>query len=60
MKDQVEALNRRGVKAASLDSTLSAADASAIKAGVLARDLKILYVAPERFVSPLFIDLINH
>ena len=49
MKDQVEALNRRGVKAASLDSTLNAVDACAVKAGVLSGDLKILYVAPERW-----------
>lgn len=50
MKDQVEALKRRGVNAASLDSTLTASQANSVKDSVLCGELKILYVAPERCV----------
>ena len=48
MKDQVEVLQRKGVKAANLDSTLDVSEARAVKDGVRTGDLKILYVAPER------------
>jgi superfamily II DNA helicase RecQ len=51
MKDQVEVLQRKGVKAANLDSTLDVSEAVAVKNGVRTGDLKILYVAPERSVS---------
>lgn len=50
MKDQVEALVNRNVKAASLDSTLSADMAAWVKNEVLNGTCKILYVAPERCV----------
>lgn len=48
MKDQVDALCNRGVKAANLDSTLTTEKASWVKNEVLSGGLKILYVAPER------------
>jgi superfamily II DNA helicase RecQ len=51
MKDQVDALVSKGVKAANLDSTLTAERSSWIKGEVLSGSLKILYVAPERYVS---------
>lgn len=51
MKDQVDALCERGVKAANLDSTLTADRSSLIKEEVLSGRLKILYVAPERRVT---------
>lgn len=51
MKDQVEALKKRNVNAASLDSTLTASEANAVKDSVLNGQLKILYVAPERYVT---------
>ena len=50
MKDQVEVLRRKGVKAANLDSTLGVNESIAVKESVRTGDLKILYVAPERFV----------
>lgn len=49
MKDQVDALVSRGVKAANLDSTLDAARSSWVKEEVISGRLKLLYVAPERF-----------
>ncbi|KAK4687262.1 hypothetical protein P7C73_g2871, partial [Tremellales sp. Uapishka_1] len=51
MKDQVDVLLRKGVKAASLDSTLSAEQSRAVKDGVRSGDLKLLYVAPERLIG---------
>lgn len=48
MKDQVDGLVRRGVKAANMDSTLSADRMSWVRSEVLSGTMKILYVAPER------------
>ena len=50
MKDQVDALVKRGVKAAQLDSSLSMQEARAVKDSINDGSLKILYVAPERLV----------
>ncbi|KAF8587332.1 ATP-dependent DNA helicase [Ramaria rubella] len=59
MKDQVEALNKRGVRAASLDSTLTAQESSIVKSSVLCGDLKILYVAPERLNNEGFLHMMR-
>jgi superfamily II DNA helicase RecQ len=48
MKDQVDALVDRGVKAANLDSTLTPEQSNFVKDEVLSGSMKILYVAPER------------
>ena len=48
MKDQVDALVLRNVKAASLDSTQGMDRTAWIKQEVLSGSMKILYVAPER------------
>lgn len=50
MKDQVDALVDRGVKAANLDSTLSAERSTWVKSEVVSGSMKLLYVAPERLV----------
>src|SRR5947207_15431751 len=55
MKDQVDELNRRGIRAAALHSLLPAeARLEALRA-VRAGDLRLLYVAPERFASAHFL-----
>lgn len=51
MKDQVDALVDRGVKAANLDSTLSAERSTWVRSEVVSGSMKLLYVAPERLVS---------
>lgn len=48
MKDQVDGLVSRGVKAANMDSSLSADRMSWVRSEVLSGAMKILYVAPER------------
>ncbi|KAL6309884.1 ATP-dependent DNA helicase [Sparassis latifolia] len=59
MKDQVDALVRRGVKAANLDSTLTADRAAWVKGEVLSGAMKILYVAPERLNNESFITMMK-
>ena len=49
MKDQVDALEARGLPATFVNSTLSGAEVSARLARVRRGDVKLLYVAPERF-----------
>ena len=52
MRDQVAGLLEAGVKAAVLNSTLSYEEANAVEARLLAGDLDLLYVAPERLLTP--------
>ncbi|MBX7120351.1 MAG: ATP-dependent DNA helicase [Gemmatimonadaceae bacterium] len=49
MKDQVDALVARGLPATYVNSTLSAAEVSERMARVQRGEVKLLYVAPERF-----------
>lgn len=51
MRDQVRALCARGIAAAFVNSTLSPAESSDTLARAERGDLKMLYVAPERFES---------
>ncbi len=55
MKDQVDALVARGVKAAAINSTLSEAEMSARLAAMARGDYRLVYIAPERFRSDRFI-----
>jgi ATP-dependent DNA helicase RecQ len=52
MRDQVAGLIEAGVNAAVLNSTLSFADASEVERRLIAGDLDLLYVAPERLLTP--------
>jgi ATP-dependent DNA helicase RecQ len=56
MKDQVDALQRRSIAAARLDSTLSAAETAQLYADMTAGKLKLLYIAPERLSNEAFIS----
>ena len=55
MKDQVDELNRKGIRAAALHSLASPADRRAAIAGARDGSLRLLYVAPERFASASFL-----
>jgi ATP-dependent DNA helicase RecQ len=59
MRDQVAGLLEAGVKAAVLNSTLSFAEASAVEARLVAGDLDLLYVAPERLLTPRCLALLG-
>ncbi|HVX61222.1 MAG TPA: DEAD/DEAH box helicase, partial [Pirellulales bacterium] len=54
MKDQIDALQRRGIAAERIDSTRSAEELSAVMQAVRENRLRLLYVAPERFNNERF------
>jgi len=56
MKDQEESLRSRGVEARRLDSSLTTEEALAVYDQMRSGALKILFVAPERFANPSFIN----
>jgi ATP-dependent DNA helicase RecQ len=58
MKDQVDALRQAGVRAAYLNSTLSATEAAEIERAMRQGALDLVYVAPERLVTPRCLDLL--
>ena len=59
MRDQVAGLLEAGVKAAVLNSTLSFDEATAVEQRLLAGDLDLLYVAPERLLTPRCLALLG-
>jgi ATP-dependent DNA helicase RecQ len=58
MQDQVDALTQAGVKAAFLNSSLDADEASKVEQQLLKGELDLLYVAPERLTTPRFLQLL--
>jgi ATP-dependent DNA helicase RecQ len=60
MKDQVDALQANGVRAAMYNSTLTAEEARGVMAGLNNGEIDILYVAPERMMRPGFISSLEH
>ncbi len=58
MHDQVAALRQHGVRAAFLNSTLDADTAAAVERALVAGELDLLYVAPERLVTVRCLDLL--
>ena len=59
MQDQVEALRQYGVKAAFLNSTLSAEAAREVEAAVEHGELDLVYIAPERLLLPRTLDMLS-
>jgi ATP-dependent DNA helicase RecQ len=59
MQDQVDALIQLGVKAAFLNSSISADAARAVQGRLLRGELDLLYVAPERLLMPCFLALLD-
>jgi ATP-dependent DNA helicase RecQ len=59
MRDQVAGLTEAGVKAAVLNSTLTFEEAIAVEQRLLAGDLDLLYVAPERLLTPRCLSLLG-
>src|SRR4030088_286332 len=59
MGDDCAGLLESGVKAAVLNSTLSPSEAAAVEARLLAGDLDLLYVAPERLLTPRCLALLG-
>jgi ATP-dependent DNA helicase RecQ len=59
MQDQVAALAQLGVRAAFLNSTLAPAEARRVEQALLAGELDLLYVAPERLGTPRCLELLD-
>ncbi|KAF1720342.1 DNA helicase RecQ [Pseudoxanthomonas wuyuanensis] len=59
MQDQVDALRQLGVRAAFLNSSLDAATAAEVEQSLLRGELDLLYVAPERLLTPRFLSLLD-
>ena len=59
VRDQVGALQERGVAAARLDSTQSAAEQEAVQTALLAGTIKLLYLSPERLMHPGFAEVLR-
>ncbi|MHB9134541.1 MAG: DNA helicase RecQ [Armatimonadota bacterium] len=60
MQDQVDALRQLGVKAAFLNSTLSAEEAREVERQVQTGALDLVYVAPERLLMERTLSLLEH
>jgi ATP-dependent DNA helicase RecQ len=56
MQDQVDALREAGVAAAYLNSSLGAEEQREVERQLLAGELNLLYVAPERLLTARFLD----
>ena len=59
IKDQVDELNRRGIRSAALHSLMSADGRRDVLRAARAGALRLLYVAPERFTSDQFVQLLG-
>ncbi len=59
MKDQVDSLLEYGIPAARFDSSMSSAERSDIFGCLRRRELKLLYVSPERLMIEGFLDFLK-
>ena len=59
MKDQVDAAKVNGLAAEFLNSSLGAAERTRVSRAMSAGKLDLLYVAPERFAAPGFLDVLK-
>ncbi len=59
MADQVAALRQVGVAAAYLNSSLGTAEQHAVEQQLLAGELDLVYIAPERLMQPRCLDLLS-
>ena len=60
MKDQIDFLKSHSVPAERLDSTLSADEVRSVMLALRSGELRLLYVAPERFNNERFLQAIMH
>jgi ATP-dependent DNA helicase RecQ len=59
MQDQVAALRQLGVRASFINSTLDVDEVREVERALLAGELDLLYVAPERLLMPRCLDLLD-
>lgn len=59
MKDQVDAAIENGISAAFINSSLSPQEMSSVYHKLKSHDLELLYIAPERFAMPSFLETLK-
>lgn len=59
MKDQVDAAIENGISAAFINSSLSPQEMSSVYHKLKSHDLELLYIAPERFAMPGFLETLK-
>lgn len=59
MQDQVDALQQLGIKAAAINSSMSAAHIRETEKKILSNEIDIVYVAPERLLMDGFLDMLD-
>ncbi len=59
MQDQIDALLQLGVRAAALNSSMTTPEQRAVERRLLAGELDLVYVAPERLTTPAFLELMD-
>src|SRR5438034_9264322 len=59
MKDQVDALERRGIAATLINSSITAAEQRERIRGLARGEFKLIYIAPERFCSRSFLEALG-
>ena len=59
MQDQVDAMQQLGVQAAFLNSSLSHSEQNLIEQQLLAGQIDLLYIAPERLIQSYTLDLLD-
>src|SRR5262249_43712617 len=59
MKDQVDGLRASGINAAQIDSSQSAGERLAYERSILRKELRLLFVSPERLVGGDFFRLLQ-
>lgn len=59
MKDQVDALDKVGIPATYINSTISGAELNERFLGIYHGEYKLVYIAPERLQSPSFLRLLK-
>jgi ATP-dependent DNA helicase RecQ len=60
MKDQVDAAKENGIESAFINSSLDQREISGVFRRLMAAQIKLLYIAPERFALPQFIDTLKN
>ncbi len=59
MKDQVDAAKENGIAAAFINSSLDADEMSGVIRRLKGNQVKLLYIAPERFAMPQFVEMLR-
>ncbi|HEX8949295.1 MAG TPA: DNA helicase RecQ, partial [Dissulfurispiraceae bacterium] len=59
MKDQVDAARENGISAAYLNSSLDQEEAAGVYRRLKGNELSLLYIAPERFAMPHFLEVLK-